>query len=150
MTHNTPKAIAPRKQATRPHFYRSAHVEPPEFWERAQAAGMLRHYVRLREPMTWPVGVSPDPRGGLCIAAITTAVMVWMIDLGAAVESLEQRLKDALLLKAAGYSNVEIAEALGYCRRTIERQLEDALDQLTIVLLERGLITPFRADSRSL
>jgi RNA polymerase sigma factor (sigma-70 family) len=55
----------------------------------------------------------------------------------AALDALEPRLRDALLLHIVdGITQPEVAERLGVSRRTVQRYIEAALSQLALALTE--------------
>jgi hypothetical protein len=109
------------------------------YWLRPQGVAILYRYLSVREGSRTPqIQFSED---GVRIHAITESTLIWMHDVGSALSAMSERHRRIVELTAEGYAQHEIATALGICRKTVQRQLPDAMDELALEMAARGLMT---------
>ncbi len=137
----------------------SASVEPAEWLEdawdsgkdpdlwlyRKRTASLLRRFFR----MSVEVGRLPSILGQEFFRSKVTCyrvstfedVVIFVHDVERSLEKLDE-LSRALIARVIlqGFSYEETARLLGCCRRTVDRKLPDALDRLSGIFLEVGIL----------
>jgi DNA-directed RNA polymerase specialized sigma24 family protein len=120
----------------------------PDIWfYRARTVGILRRFFRMSVEM----GKLPSILGQEFFRSKVTShsmssfedVVIFVHDVERSVAKLDtfsQQLIGRVILQ--GFSHEEAGELLGYCRKTVERKLPEALDRLSEVFLEVGILKP--------
>ncbi len=128
-------------------------VSPPDLWlYRDRMVAMLRRYFRL----SLELGRLPSIPGGELFRAHVSSyrlhtfedVVIFVHDVERCLQSLD-RMEQALIARVVlqEYSQAEAAGLLGCTRRTVVRRLPLALDALSRIFLEKGLLRPWVADT---
>jgi DNA-directed RNA polymerase specialized sigma24 family protein len=137
----------------------AASIESPEWFEepwesgrnpdlwlyRQRTAGLLRRFFR----MSMEMGKLPSILGQEFFRSKVTSysvssfedVVIFVHDVErsiAKLDRLSQELIGRVILQ--GFSHEEAGRLLGLCRKTVERRLPDALDRLSEVFLEVGIL----------
>ena len=117
-----------------------------DLWSyRSRTPALLRRYARA----SVEVGKLPSLLGGEIFRARLTSysmknfedVVIFVADMEQSIELLSQFERRILAMSVLeGYSVPEVARLLRYPQRTVERQLQVALDALSRILLNRGLL----------
>jgi len=139
----------------------AASVEPPEWLEdawdsganpdvwlyRKRTASLLRRFFR----MSVEVGKLPSILGQEFFRSKVTSyrvasfedVVIFVHDVERSLAKLDE-LSQALIARVIlqGFSYEETARLVGCCRRTVDRKLPDALDRLSEIFLEVGILKP--------
>ena len=114
---------------------------------RSRTTALLRRYTRA----SVEVGRLPSLLGGEIFRTRLTSysmknfedVVIFVADMERSLNLLSQPKKRILAMAVLEeYSVPEVSRLLHYPQRTIERQLQDSLDDLSRILLRRGLLTP--------
>jgi len=118
----------------------------PDLWlYRKRTASLLRRFFR----MSVEVGRLPSILGQEFFRAKVTCyrvstfedVVIFVHDVERSLAKLDE-LSQALIARVIlqGFSYEETARLLGCCRRTVDRKLPDALDRLSEIFLEVGIL----------
>jgi DNA-directed RNA polymerase specialized sigma24 family protein len=139
----------------------AASIESPEWFEkpwdsgrnpdlwlyRQRTAALLRRFFRMSVEM----GKLPSILGQEFFRSKVTSykassfedVVIFVHDVERSLGRLD-RLSQALIGRVVlqGFSHEEAGRLLGLCRKTVERRLPDALDKLSEIFLEVGILKP--------
>ena len=140
----------------------AASMEPPEWLEdawdsgrnpelwlyRKRTASLLRRYFRMSVEM----GRLPSILGQEFFRSKVTSysvssfedVVIFIHDVERSLgklDSLSQQLIARVILQ--GFSYDETARLLGCCRRTVDRKLPDAIDRLSEIFIDVGILEKF-------
>jgi hypothetical protein len=117
-----------------------------ELWPyRRRTVALLRRYARA----SIEVGRLPSLLGREFFRTRVTSytmrnfeeVVIFVADMERAIERLDEQEKKLLAMNILEeYTIPEVARLLGYNYRTVERSLQDALDELSRILLAGGLM----------
>ena len=123
-----------------------------ELWPyRRRTVALLRRYARA----SVEVGRLPSLLGREFFRSRVTSytmrnfedVVIFVADMEKAIETLSTLEKKLLAMNILEeYTIPEVARLLGYTQRTVERFLQDALDQLSRILLAGGLMERLPGD----
>ncbi len=123
-----------------------------ELWPyRRRTVALLRRYARA----SVEVGRLPSVLGREFFRSRVTSytmrnfedVVIFVADIEKAIETLSRLEKKLLAMNVLEeYTIPEVARLLGYTQRTVERLLQDALDQLSRILLAGGLMERLSGD----
>ncbi len=114
---------------------------------RSRTTALLRRYARA----SVEVGRLPSLLGGEIFRARVTSysvknfedAVIFVADMERSLDLLDQFERRILAVSVLeGHSVPEASKLLCYPQRTIERQLQAALDALSRILLKRGLLKP--------
>jgi len=124
-----------------------------ELWPyRRRTVALLRRYARA----SVEVGRLPSLLGReffrTRVTSYTTRnfedVVIFVVDMERAIEKLNPREKKMLAMNVLEeYIKPEVARLVGCTQRTAERFLQDALDQLSMILLRGGLLEKLHQES---
>jgi DNA-directed RNA polymerase specialized sigma24 family protein len=112
---------------------------------RSRTTALLRRYARA----SVEVGRLPSLLGGESFRARVTSysmknfedAMIFVADMERSLDLLDQFERRILAMSVLeGYRVPEVSRLLRYPQRTVERQLQTALDDLSRILLKRGLL----------
>lgn len=130
------------------------HEAGIELWPyRDRTMALLKRYARL----SVEAGRLPSLVGREIFRSRITSyslmsfedVVIFVHDVERALEMLgpvEQKLIGSYVLEE--YSMMELARLMGCCARTVERMIPDALDELSRIFLEGGLIRELEVGTR--
>ncbi len=117
-----------------------------DFWPyRARTIAMLRRYARA----SVEIGRLPSLLGREFFRARVTSysmksfedIVIFVTDMEQAIEKLDAFGKQLVAMNVLEeYSVPEMSRLLGCAQRTIERKLQDTIDELSRLLLSRGLL----------
>jgi DNA-directed RNA polymerase specialized sigma24 family protein len=116
---------------------------------RSRTTALLRRYARA----SVEVGKLPSLLGGEIFRARLTSysmksfedVVIFVADMEQSLDLLGQFERKVLAMSVLeGYTVPEVSTLLGCSQRTVERQLQVALDDLSRILLSRGLLEGLR------
>lgn len=127
------------------------HACELDLWPyRRRTTALLRRYGRA----SVEVGKLPSLLGGELFRSRVTSytmksfedIVIFVADMEQAIAGLEIFDKKLLAMNVLEeYTVPEVARLLGSTQRTIERSLQDALDELSRILLATGLLEEFPA-----
>jgi len=112
---------------------------------RSRTTALLRRYARASVEL----GRLPSLLGGEILRATLTSysmknfedVVIFVADMEQSLDLLNQLERRILAMSVLeGYTVAEVSRLSHYSRRTVERQLQTALDELSRILLKRGLL----------
>lgn len=112
---------------------------------RSRTTALLRRYARV----SVEVGRLPSLLGGEIFRARVTSysmknfedAVIFVADMERSLDLLDQFERRVIAMSVLeGYSVPEVSRLLRYPQRTVERQLQTALDDLSCILLSRGLL----------
>jgi len=112
---------------------------------RSRTTALLRRYARA----SVEVGRLPSLLGGEIFRARVTSysmknfedAVIFVADMERSLDLLDQFERKVLAMSVLeGYTVPEVSRLLRYPQRTVKRQLQTALDDLSRILLKRGLL----------
>ena len=121
---------------------------------RVRTVALLRRYARA----SVEIGRLPSLLGREFFRSRVTSysvgtfedVVIFVTDMEHTIEELDELEKKLVAMNVLEeYSIPEMARLLAYPQRTVERLLQSSIDQLSRILLSRGLLERLPADTRN-